>query len=126
MLDPNRAFLLKSLRGGMMTTLQGLPAKSILDVASIMEDFEECHQALTIWLWLSFRLNRKGQFAGQSIAAAEIAEVQEALNKLLELLTGTKLPYNVDGDKAKKVKREQDKPEGGKRGSLMAAAVAQV
>ncbi|KAG1677914.1 hypothetical protein FOA52_001332 [Chlamydomonas sp. UWO 241] len=96
-LDPGRRRLLDRLRQGDMSNRQGLALQSILDAQAIMGDLEKCHQTLSLWMWLALRFPECGLFVGRGIAAAEIEAVEGGLARLLELLTGTKLPYSSRG-----------------------------
>ena len=64
------------LRKGTLCNKLGQPAKSIFEIQECMGDLEQCYGVLTLWLWLSLRLGRKGQFPGQSAAAEELRQVQ--------------------------------------------------
>lgn len=61
---------------GVLCDSKGRPAESIAQIQGCMEDLEQCHTVLTLWLWLSYRLDDRGQFAGRDSAMAELAQVQ--------------------------------------------------
>ena len=61
---------------GKLCNSRGMPAQSIYQIQGCMADLEQCHTGLTLWLWLSYRLNDRGQFAGRDSAMAELTKVQ--------------------------------------------------
>ncbi len=59
-----------------LCNVDGRPATSVAEVQLLMADFEMCHQVVTLWLWLSYRLDSRDQFVGRGIAEAEREEAQ--------------------------------------------------
>ncbi len=71
-----RSKILQTLMQGELCNVLGQPALSVAQSQECMEDLEDCHQVLSLWLWLSYRLNTRNQFAGRDAAIAELAQVQ--------------------------------------------------
>ena len=68
-----------------------------------MQDLEGVYRALSLWSWLSFRLERSEElFLGRSNAAQDLALVREAMTSLLQVITGTKLPYSIQAGAEKR------------------------
>jgi len=72
----NRTGLLTMIQQGHLCDKSGKHAKSINQIQRCMEDLEQCHRVLSLWLWLSHRLGERGQFPGQRDATSELRLVQ--------------------------------------------------
>ncbi|GAX82746.1 hypothetical protein CEUSTIGMA_g10172.t1 [Chlamydomonas eustigma] len=88
-----RVLMQRLMHDGVICNMDGSPVTSVQEISLCMQDLESCHQDLSLWIWLSYRLNGRNQFVGRSIAEAERDRLQMALARILELLTGTTLPY---------------------------------